>query len=208
VKPFVFILLSIIASAAWAQGIAPPVAEYRGSKASGMFEVQNTTGDAMAVTLESKSFVVDEHGIVVYSPLDKNIKIRMGASSFVLSPHDNRMIFYKASFPTSPVSFSIVATMTKAAQQTGMRVEFVFPHMVYVYQKEKLNRSEITLQLVNGVLLIHNSSQKLSRVLEVNAAKKDLGGFPICPEQVREVSVPRAVQASVKFEGGFSLSTP
>jgi hypothetical protein len=205
---FEFIFLSIVAASAWAQGIAPPVAEYRGSKANGVFEIQNTTNDAMAVTLDTRNFVVDEHGVVAYSPLDKNIKIRMGASSFVLAAHDKRMIFYKASFPTSPASFSIIATMTKAEQQTGMRIKFLFPHMIYVYQKEKLKRSDVTLQLVDNKLLIHNTSQKLGRVLQVIASKQDLGGFPIYPAQIREVDISGAAQASVKFEDGFSLSTP
>lgn len=208
VKTLTYIFLSIVAASAWAQGIAPPVAEYRGSKANGVFEIQNTTDAVMAVTLETKSFVVDEHGVVAYSPLDKDIQIRMGASSFNLAAHDTRMIFYKASFPASPVSFSIIATMTKAEEQKGMRVKFVFPHMIYVYQKEKLKRSDVSLEVVNGKLLIHNTSQKLGRVLEVDASKQEFGGgFPLYPLQVREVLIPDGTQASVKFEDGFSLST-
>jgi hypothetical protein len=202
-----FILLSVVAASTWAQGIAPPVAEYRGSNANGMFEIQNTTDAAMAVTLETRSFVVDDHGIVHYSDLAKDVHIRMGASSFTLGSHDTRMVFYKASFPTSPVSFSIIATMTRAEQQTGMRIKFVFPHMIYVYQKEKLTRTEVSLELINGELSIHNISQKLGRVLEVTASKQELGGFPIYPAQVRVVAMPGATQASVKFEDGFSLST-
>ncbi len=207
-KTFAFILLSIVAVSGRAQGIAPPIAEYRGSKASGVFEIQNTSDSAMAVTLETKSFVVDERGGVQYSDLDKNVHIRMGASSFILAPRDTRMIFYKASFPASPISFSIIATMTRAEQQTGMRLKFVFPHMIYVYQKEKLKRSDVTLEMANGKLLIHNTSQKLGRVGEVIASKQDLGGFPIYPAQIREVLIPGAAQATVKFEDGFSLSTP
>lgn len=206
-KVFAFICLSVVAASTWAQGIAPPVAEYRGSKANGMFEIQNTTDVPMAVTLETRSFVVDEHGLVHYSDLDKDVHIRMGASSFTVGAHVTRMVFYKASFRASPISFSIIATMTRAEQQTGMRVKFVFPHMIYVYQKDKLKRSEVNLTLTNGKLFIHNTSQKLGRVLEVTAAKQELGGFPIYPAQVREVTMPGATQASVKFEDGFSLST-
>jgi hypothetical protein len=209
VKTFLSIIfLSIVAASSWGQGIAPPVAEYRGSKVSGMFEVENTTDAPMTVTLETKSFTVNERGAVQYSPLDKSISIRMGASSFILAANDTRMIFYKASFLSSPVSFSIIANMTKSEPEEGMRIQFVFPHMVYVYQKEKLSRSDVSLELVNGKLLIHNTSQKLGRILEVTASKQELGGFPIYPSQVREVSLPGATQASVKFEDGFSVSTP
>lgn len=205
-KSLAWIVLSIVAASACAQGIAPPVAEYRGAKANGMFEVQNTTDGAMAVTLETRSFIVDEYGIVHYSDLDKDVHIRMGDSSFTLRAHDSRMVFYKAWFPASPVSFAIIATMTKAEQQTGMRVKFVFPHMIYVYQKDKLNLSELRLERTDGKLLIHNTSQKLGRVLEVTASKQEFGGFPIYPAQTREVAIPGSAQVTVKFEDGFSLT--
>ena len=207
-KLLICFLLSIGAASLWAQGIAPPIAEYRGSKVSGMFEIQNTTGDAMAVTLDTKNFVVDEHGQVHYSPLDKDIQIRMGSSSFIIQAHDKRMIFYKVSFPASPVSFSIITTMTKAEEQVGMRVKFVLPHMIYVYQKEKLHRSDVMLELSNGVLRIHNLSHKLGRVSDVIVAKEDVGGFPIYPDQIREVPTGATQAASVKFEDGFSVDTP
>jgi hypothetical protein len=191
---------------AWGQSIAPPIAEYRGSKVSGMFEIRNTTGDAMAVTLDTKTFTVDERGQVHYGPLAQDVKVQMGSSSFVLSAHDKRMVFYRVSFPSSPASFSIVTTMTKAQEQVGMRVKFVLPHMIYVYQKEKLKRSDVSLDLGNGVLRIHNLSPKLGRVSEVLVDSGDVGGFPIYPNQIREVAVAKTTRASVKFDDGFSLS--
>lgn len=200
-------LLVLASALASGQGIAPPIAEYRGSKVSGMFEIRNTTGDAMAVTLDTRNFTVDERGQVHYTPLAQDVKIQMGASSFVLSPHDTRMVFYKVYFPSAPASFSIITTMTKAQEQKGMRVKFVLPHMIYVYQKEKLKRSDVSLDLGQGVLRIHNLSSKLGRVAEVLVDSGDVGGFPIYPNQTRELPVAGATQASVKFDDGFSLST-
>ena len=191
-----------------AQSIAPPIAEYRGDSVGGMFEIQNTTDSAMAVILTTKSFMVDEQGHVQYRPLDKEIRVKTGASSFVLRPHDSRMIFYKASFPVAPTSFSILATMTKVEVTEGLRIDMVFPHMIYVYQKAKLNRSDISIDLVDGILRIHNLSQKLGRVEGIQASKQDLGGFPIYPGQTREVVATGATKASVKFEDGFKIETP
>ena len=172
-----------------------------------MFEIRNTADYAMAVILATKSFVVDEHGQVQYSPLDKEVKIKMGASSFVLRSHDSRMIFYKAAFPASPTSFSIIATMTRAKAAEGIRVSFVFPHMIYVYQKEKLKQTDVAVQLSDGILHIRNLSQKLGRVSEVQAAKADLGGFPLYPNQTRDVAAVGITQATVKFEDGFKVET-
>ena len=192
------------------QGIAPPIAEYRGESASGMFEIQNTTNDPMAVILSTMNFTVDEQGRVQYSPLASTTKIKMGASSFVLQPHDGRMIFYKASFPASPTSFSIIATLTKVeAVESGMRLSFVFPHMVYVYQKEKFDKNDIRIELANGTLQIHNLSNKLGRVESVQANVGEvMGGFPIYPGQTRQVLITGATRATVKFEDGFKVATP
>ncbi len=203
-------VLLIGATSLLGQGIAPPIAEYRGESASGMFEIQNTTSDPMAVILSTMSFTVDEQGHVQYSPLAPTTTIKMGASSFVLQPHDNRLIFYKASFPSSPTSFSIIATLTKVeAVDSGMRLSFVFPHMVYVYQKEKFGKDDIRLELVNGALHIHNLSKKLGRVESVQAnAGQVAGGFPVYPGQTREVAVSGATKATVTFEDGFKVATP
>lgn len=207
-KLFIGILLLCLGSVfACGQGIAPPIAEYRGSKVSGMFEIRNTTGDPMAVTLDTRNFTVDERGQVHYSPLAPDVKVQMGSSSFVLSAHERRMVFYKVTFPSAPASFSIVTTMTKAQEQVGMRVKFVLPHMIYVYQKEKLKRADVSLDLGDGILRIHNLSAKLGRVAEVVIDSGDVGGFPIYPNQIREVAVAGATRASVKFDDGFSIST-
>jgi hypothetical protein len=188
-----------------AQSISPPIAEYRGNKVDGMFELQNTTDYAMAVVLETRSFTVDEHGQIQYRSLDNSVKIKMGASSFVLRPHDGRMIFYKASFPSAPASFSIVPTMTKAGAVTGVRINYILPHMIYVYQKEKLQRSDINVKLEDGVLHVQNLSRKLGRVIAVQSSKEELGGFPLFPGQTRDLPV-GGDRASVTFEDGFKIA--
>jgi hypothetical protein len=198
-----FILLSV---GLMAQSIAPPIAEYRGNKAEGMFEVRNNTDDSMAVVLATQSFIVNEHGIVQYRPLDKGIQIKMGASSFVLRPHDNRIIFYKASFPISPASFSIIATVTKAKQTEGVRINYILPHMIYVYQKETLGKSDIKLDVIDNVLHIHNLSHKFGRVSTVQFNKEESGSFPLYPGQTRDVPV-TGNKVSVRFEDGFKVET-
>jgi hypothetical protein len=198
--------LAILATgAAMAQSIAPPVAEYRGAKIDGMFELQNGNDYPMAVVLETKSFSVDDHGVVVYRPLDKGISISMGASSFVINSHDSRMVFYKAMVPSTPASFSIVPTMTKASAATGMRINYMLPHMIYAYQKDKLQKSDVRVTVETGVLRIQNLSQKLGRIHSVQTANQDLGGFPLFPGQTREMPVNRG-KVNVTFNDGFKLS--
>ena len=196
--------LTFSAAGLLAQSISPPIAEYRGNKVDGMFEIQNGADYPMAVLIETKSFDVDGHGQVHYRPLDKDVHLSLGASSFIIRPHDSHMVFYKASVPAAPNSFSIIATMTRAAAVPGMRINFVLPHMIYVYQKEKLVRTDIRLQLADGVLHIENTSQKLGRVASVQAPKQGTGGFPLYPGETREIAI-AGDRATVNFEDGFKI---
>ena len=160
----------------------------------------------MAVLIETKSFAVDGRGEVHYLPRDKNVELSLGASSFIVRPHDSHMVFYKAAVAASPSSFSIVATMTRAGAVPGMRINFVLPHMIYVYQKEKLRPEDVKVQWAGGVLHIQNTSQKLGRVTAVKAAKQEIGGFPLYPGETREVPMV-SDRTTVSFEGGFKIET-
>lgn len=198
-------LATLLTGVAMAQSIAPPIAEYRGAKIDGMFELQNGNDYPMAVVLETKSFTVDDHGVVVYRPLDPGVHVSMGTSSFVINAHDSRMVFYKAIVPALPSSFSIVPTLSKATASTGMRINYMLPHMIYAYQKDKLQKSDVRVSTDGGVLRIENLSQKLGRVKSVAAAGGPMGGFPLFPGQTREVPIEKG-KVHVTFGDGFSIS--
>lgn len=200
----VVVWMLMLTAGVWAQGIAPPLAEYRGNKVDGMFEVQNSTNYAMAALIEIKSFRVDGKGQVHYGALDSNVQVSLGASSFIVRPHDRRMVFYKALVANPPSSFAIIATMTKAGSLPGMRLNFVLPHIVYVYQKEKLHRSDIRVEDSGGVVRIENTSKKLGRVTSVQGRGKKTGGFPLYPDQTREVAM-TGDRITVRFEDGFKI---
>ena len=186
------------------QGIAPPIVESRGgNKVDGMFEIQNNADYPMATMLEVKSFSVGDEGLR-FRPLDSGIQVKLGSSSFVLKAHDSRMVFYKATFPAAPVSFSIVTTMTKVGALEGVRINYVFPHIVYVYQKDKLKRTDVKVDQEDALLRVQNLSQKLGRVEAVDVNQEELRGFPLYPGQTRLVPVSDGT-LSVKFEDGFTV---
>jgi hypothetical protein len=197
-------VLLLVTSTVGAQAIAPPIAEYRGNAVSGMVEVQNSMDFPMVVLIEKRGFEVDGQGQVHYGPLDPGVHLSLGATSFLIGPHDSRMVFYKATTPVPPVSFAIVITMTRAKAAEGMRINYVLPHMIYLYQKEKLSRDDVQVEIVEGVLRIQNVSQKLGRVSGVRAAKQDFGGFPLYPGQTRELAL-SGETATVDFEDGFKI---
>jgi len=198
-------IATLLTGAAMAQSIAPPIAEYRGAKIDGMFELQNGNDYPMAVVLETKSFTVNDHGVVVYRPLAPGVLVSMGASSFVINAHDSRMVFYKAIVPSLPSSFSIIPTMSKAAASKGMRINYMLPHMIYAYQKERLEKADVRVSVDGGVLRVENLSQKLGRVKSIEAANGPRGGFPLFPGQTRAVEIEKG-KVHVTFGDGFTIN--
>lgn len=206
-----------------AQTVAPPVAEYR-NKANGMFELRNDGDTPLAAILELHSFAVDEAGTLTYQALDPKLKVELGSNSFVIPPHQSHFVFYKASTTGDQAWFTILSTMTKAASAPGqMRINFILPHVVYIYQKQKLKKEDVSVRFVHGsspgqyTLEIENHSGKLSRVESVigQGFEKSIeaGGFPIFPEKKRHVVLdggnPSAdAKVKVSFEDGFSVQVP
>jgi hypothetical protein len=206
-----------------AQTVAPPVAEYRG-KASGMFELRNDGDVPLAAILEVHGFTVDEKGTLLYHELDPSLKVEIGQNSFVIPPHESHYVFYKASSSASQSWFSVLSTMTRTVNQPGqMRINFVLPHVVYIYQKQKLKKDDVSVSVTPGkaageyTVEVQNHSDKLSRVESVTGdgfeKNVEVGGFPIFPERTRQVVInggtPSAkAKMKVSFEDGFSIQVP
>jgi hypothetical protein len=203
-KLTVCLVLLVSGAMALAQSIAPPIAEFRGFKAEDSFRIENKTAQAMLVVLEVKSFTVNDDGKVVYQPLSSKIHVQVGASSFVIPPNDSHTVYYKAVSTVSPASFSILPTMTPVTQTRGVRVNFCIPHMIYLYQKPKLSRSDISVALANSKVIIRNASEKLGRVEFIHTGSGDIQGFPIYPGQTRELVI-SGDKATVHFEEGFRV---
>lgn len=212
----------LIAVSAMGQTVSPPIAEFRG-KASGMVELRNDGDVPLATILEVHGFQVDEQGTLQYVPLDPRIKVELGANSFVIPPHQSHYVFYKASSELPSCWFAILSTLTRAGNEKGrMRINFILPHVVYIYQKPKLKRSDINVNLKPGAngsykLEIANLSEKLGRVQSIEASgfEKELmlGGLPVFPSKRRFVDLnPGAAKTDPKvkvvFEDGFSISVP
>jgi|tagenome__1003787_1003787.scaffolds.fasta_scaffold20097861_2 hypothetical protein len=216
-------LVAVFAVTGVAQTVAPPVAEYR-NKANGIFELRNDGDTPLAAVLEIHGFAVDEAGTLTYKDLSSDVKVELGASSFVIPPHQSHYVFYKASTSSSQAWFTILSTLTKASSAPGkMRINFILPHVVYIYQKQKLKKQDVSVHLKLGqasgeyTLEIENHSNKLSRVESVSGQgfekSVDMGGFPIFPEKKRHVVLnggsPSAdTKVKVSFEDGFSVQVP
>ena len=215
-------LLLLAAIPGVGQSVAPPIAEYRG-KADGMYELKNDGDAAMAVILEVHGFSVDENGNLGYAPLDPKMKVELKESSFVIPPHESHYVFYKAEAERPTAWFTILSSMTRAVPvRNQMRINFVLPHVVYLYQKKKLKKEDVAVRLLKGdnegeyLVEVENHTDKLGRVEGVSTQgfekKSENGGFPVFPNYTRRLML-RLGEASgkgsvtVSFEDGFSITT-
>lgn len=205
------------------QTIAPPIAEYRG-KAQGMFELKNDGDVPLAVILEFQGFQVDEDGNIRYEAIDPGLKVETGANSFVIPPHQSHLVFYRARTDKAYAWFAVLNTLTRAAsEQNRMRINFVLPHVVYLYQRQKFKKEDLSLTILPGSkdgeyrLDIENHSGKLGRVEDVAwdgcENNGESGGFPMFPEGKRRLRLqtgkpsPKA-KVKVVFQDGFTLQVP
>ena len=216
------LLVFVLAISAVGQTVSPPIAEYRG-KASGMVELRNDGDFPLAAIMEVKGFTVDEKGVLLYTALDPKIDVEFGASSFVIPPHQSHFVFYKTKSELPQCWFAFLTTLTRAnADKHTMKVNFILPHVVYVYQKPKLKRADVNVTLLSGEdgavkLQIDNKSEKLGRVqsVETHGFEKNLmlGGVPIFPVKQRFVEFSPGQHNSkanveVVFEDGFTITVP
>ena len=218
--PWVVLGLALLTSViAGAQTIVPPIAEYRG-KIQGQLELRNDSDAPMAVILEVHSFKVSSEGSMSYEPVSADLQLEMGNTSFVIEPGGTHLVFYKAKVKSKSAWFVITSTMTRAVPIRGqMRINLVLPHVVYLYQKERLKPQDVTVKLqptdsATQTLEIVNSTDKLSRLSLVECKgfdkEAESGGVPIFPGGTRfikmECGAPRSdAKLKVHFQDGFTL---
>lgn len=216
------LLVFMLAVSAVGQTVSPPIAEYRG-KASGMVELRNDGDFPLVAIMEVKGFTVDEKGVLTYTALDPKVDVQFGASSFVIPAHQSHFVFYKTKSELPSYWFAFLTTLTRAnADKHQMKINFILPHVVYVYQKPKLKRADVNVTLLSSEdggmkLQIENRSQKLGRVqsVETHGFEKSLmlGGVPIFPAKQRFVEFSPGQHNSkanveVVFEDGFTITVP
>ena len=210
----------LAATGVCAQTLSPPIAEYRG-KASGVLELRNDGDSPLAAILELRGFSVDQDLDLQFRRMDPGIQVDLGASSFVIPPHQTHYVFYKASAKILPAWFIINNTLTQAKPvDAGVRINFILPHIVYVYQKQKLTRDDVKARAfpapTPGEYLVEfeNTSPKLGRVKGIQAKgfsrEAEHGGFPLFPGETRRILM-KAGDASaqsrfqIQFDDGFRL---
>lgn len=185
-----------------AQTVRPAVVEYA-VQGRGKFDLVNETLFPLTVVLEPRGFRVDAQGNLSDLPFDSsNVEVRLSAMSFRIPPLGTYTVSYEAKAHTLPAWFMVLSSMTGARTSTGINVRLELPHVVYLLQKEPLQKGAVAVRAFDfdsaghkAVLELENTSEALGRVLasELSVNGKQgtpFGGFPLFPQSRRRVEVP------------------
>lgn len=184
-----------------AQTIRPVLSEYR-KEANGNFQLVNDSFLPVNVVLEPKSFTVSETGEISYRPLDPGIHVKFATTSFRIPPKQSYTISYRATADSIPAWFVVYAGMRglPVRTSTGMAIQILLPHTVYILPKKDAAKSEIkvlkaSFDKASSVVSLELASESsgLGRVLVtmVHGGKKsaEAPGFPIYPKKHRKLDV-------------------
>jgi hypothetical protein len=203
VRTYMVRTLRVLALLVWparAQTIQPLLSEYR-NEANGSLRLVNDSFAPSNVVLEAKSFTVDENGDIAYRPLDPEVEVKFSSKSFRIQPKQVVTVNYRAIAKVLPAYFVIYAgfTGTGLRTQSGLNVNILLPHTVYILPKKDARKDELQVQAAYDAqahkvrLEVASLSDAFARVLftEVVGSKKKIeeSGFPVYPHRNRKFEV-------------------
>jgi len=179
-----------------AQSVSPPLAEYQ-ERARASFQLQNASIYPMTVVLEVRGFAISDQGEVQDVPLDSRIHVKLSEMSFRLPARGSHTVFYEATSDTLPAWFNILSAMSGAKTESGLNVRILLPHVVYLNQKQSLQREDVAIRRMEfdasakrARVLLENTGPRLGRVYQLTVAdghstSQPAGGFPLLPHRRR-----------------------
>jgi P pilus assembly chaperone PapD len=190
------LILLTPAVAMHAQSVRPAVVEYTAA-AEGQYEVVNDSLLPLVVTMEAKSFTIDNEGVAKFTALSPSIHLQMSETSLRIPPRGHRTVYYKASAASYPAWFCIYSNFSGLPKRGSMNMELELPHTVYLLSKTEAKRDQIVLEDLHteaGELqgTVRNSSPNMIRLLSLqlvgsDGKKTEEGGFPLLPGGVRSL---------------------
>lgn len=192
----------LTAAPAWAQTVRPAVVEYP-VQGRGKFDLVNESVFPLTVVLEPRGFKVEENGSLIDLPFDSsNVELKLSAMSFRIPPLGTYTVYYETRAKQLPAWFMVLSSMTGARTNAGLNVRLELPHVVYLLQKEPLQKGQVAVRgfafdsaAHKAIVELENTSAALGRVVgsELSAEGKrgtPFGGFPLFPQSRRRVEVP------------------
>jgi P pilus assembly chaperone PapD len=195
----VLLLLLTSAVAMHAQSVRPAVVEYTAA-AEGQYDVVNDSLLPLVVTMEAKSFTIDNEGVAKFTALSPAIHLQLSETSLRIPPRSHRTIYYKANAASYPAWFCIYSTFSGLPKRGSMNMELELPHTVYLLSKTEAKRDQVVIENLHteaGELqgTVRNNSLNMIRLLSLQMVSADgkkieEGGFPLLPGGERSLHLP------------------
>lgn len=205
---FVAVIIVLLAGPAKTQSLQPLIAEYT-DRASGSFEVTNSSAFPSVVMLEPHSFSITPDGTGEFRPLDPAIHLELSATSLRLDAHQTAHVFYKATADHVPAWLCIYASFASLKQHAGLNVRMILPHTIYLYQHQALGKDAMEISNLHFDATAHqitgevtNNSDLAGRAQSVEVTgphgSASQGGFPVLPHEKRILTMEWAAKQAPK----------
>lgn len=134
------VVLLLVASAASAQTLSPPVIEAKAAKPGKFAKTQITvTNNSLlpeAVTITPKSMNVFKDGTWSRRTLDPDINVRLSEASFRLPAKQSRIVYIDVQCVKYPCNVAVVANFAGTHNDEGLAVEFHIGAALYLCEKD------------------------------------------------------------------------
>ena len=178
-----------------AQGISPVVQEYN-KKARGAVQIANLSDTPKYASCKAQGFDPDEHGAVVFHPLDAALHVRIDTGREVLPAKGSRQISFDATPAVLPAWFTVTCRFLPVERGPGLTLAYELTSVVIIHGGH-LDAHDVALSAKHMgskvVVEVKNNGSGLARVDsgEIRGEKKhaDIATFLLFPNQKHIVEV-------------------
>jgi len=178
-----------------AQGISPVIQEFN-KKARGIVQIANLSNAPKYASCKAQGFDADEHGKVVFHPLDAALRVRIDTGRQVLGAKGSRQVSFDATPAVLPAWFAVTCRLMPVERGSGLTLAFELTSVVIIHGGH-LNSHDVALSAKHVgskvIVLVKNNGSGLARVIsgEVLGQNKhsDIATFLLFPKQKRDVEV-------------------
>jgi hypothetical protein len=142
VLSLLFVQLLFFALAASAQTVSPIIVECA-KKCRGEFSITNNGLTPLAVSVEARSFSLDNLGHATNRPLDPSVDLKLEEGSARISPKGTHTFGYLLKCSASTCSVALLSSMVVGHTDEGILVRVQLAHTVYACEKQKNCRKQV-----------------------------------------------------------------
>lgn len=132
----------IVRSSCFRTNRFPVIAEC-GKKCQGEFSITNNGFTPLAVTVEARSFSLDNLGHAINRSLDPTVDLKLEEGSARIPPKGTHTFGYQLKCMVETCSVALLSSMVVGRTPQGILVRVQLAHTIYVCEKQKNCRKKV-----------------------------------------------------------------